>query len=151
MRSLESCVGTTRAAFVAVVLAVSFLFAGSAANSAIKDAVGIELNKLSDAGSGCQAYFLFDNQGADSYRKLKIDLVVLNSDAVFERWFVLNAAPLEAKKRTMKMYEFSQLSCDEIGSFLINGVVECQQGKRSKKDCGKRLVPSSRVDVELMK
>lgn len=151
MRSLASCVGTAHAAIVAAVLAVGFLFASSAANSAIKDAVGIELNKLSDAGGGCQAYFLFDNQGTDGYGKLKIDLVVLNSDAVFERWFVLNAAPLEAKKRTMKMYEFSQLSCDEIGSFLINGVVECQQGKRSKKDCGKRLVPSSRVDVELIK
>ena len=151
MRSLASCVGSARAAFVAAVLAVGVLVAGGAANSAIKDAVGIELNKLSDSGGRCQAYFLFDNQGTAGYGKLKIDLVVLNSDAVFERWFVLNAAPLEAKKRTMKMYEFSQLSCDEIGSFLINGVVECQQGKRSKKDCGKRLVPSSRVDVELIK
>ena len=143
--------GTGHSVLVAMALAASVLAAGGNARAAIKGAVGIELNKLNDAGGGCQAYFLFDNQGTDGFGKLKIDLVVLNSDAVFERWFVLNAAPLEAKKRTMKMYEFSQLSCDEIGSFLINGVVECQQGKRSKKDCGKRLVPSSRVDVELIK
>ena len=151
MGSLASCVSTARFALGPAILAFGILVAGGAAHSAAKDAVNIELNKLSDAGGGCQAYFLFDNQGADGYGKLKIDLVVLNSDAVFERWFVLNAAPLEAKKRTMKMYEFSQLSCDEIGSFLINGVVECQQGRRSKKDCGRRLVPSSRVGVELVK
>ncbi|ODR95112.1 hypothetical protein AUC70_05140 [Methyloceanibacter stevinii] len=63
----------------------------------------------------------------------------------------MSVAPLDAKKRTLRMFEFKKIACDKIGSFLINGVLECQQGKKTKSDCVQRLVPSSRVDVELTK
>jgi len=139
------------AVLLVTAVAAGVLFSGQTSAKAVKDAVGIELNKLSGEGPGCQAYFVFDNQGAADYRKLKIDLVVFNADDVFERRFAMNVAPLDAKKRTLRMFELKEVSCDKIGSFLINGVLECQQGKRAKKDCAKRLVPSSRVDVELTK
>ena len=151
MRGFEFSVGAVRSVLVVLAIAASVLAAGESSAKAEKDEVGIELNKLSNDASGCQAYFVFDNQGAADYAKLKIDLVVFNTEKVFERRFAMSIAPLDAKKRTLRMFELEKMECDQIGSLLINGVFECQQGKRTKKDCAERLVPSSRVDVELTK
>lgn len=140
-----------RACIAAAVLAVGALIVGQTAAQAATDQVGIELNKLSSDAAGCQVYFVFDNQGEADYGKLKIDLVVFNADKVFERRFAMSVAPLDGKKRTLRMFELEEIACDKIGSFLINGVLECQQGKRTRTDCVQRLVPSSRVDVELSK
>lgn len=151
MRGFEFSVGAVRSVLVVLAIAASVLAAGESSAKAEKDEVGIELNKLSNDVAGCQAYFVFDNQGAADYAKLRIDLVVFNTENVFERRFSMSVAPLAAKKRTLRMFELKTMECDQIGSLLINGVFECQQGKRTKKDCAERLVPSSRVDVELTK
>lgn len=151
MRGVEIGPGAVRSVLVVLATAASLLTAGQSSAKAEKDKVGIELNKLSNDAAGCQAYFVFDNQGAADYAKLKIDLVVFNSEDVFERRFAMSVAPLDAKKRTLRMFELKTMECDQIGSLLINGVFECQQGKKTKKDCAERLVPSSRVDVELTK
>jgi hypothetical protein len=151
MRGEASGVGAVRAGCIIAAIAAGLLMAGQSAAKAATDQVGIELNKLSNEEAGCQAYFVFDNQGEAEYEKLKIDLVVFNSEDVFERRFAMSIAPLEGKKRTLRMFELKKIACDKIGSFLINGVLECQQGKNNKTDCVQRLVPSSRVDVELSK
>lgn len=144
-------VGVMRASLAVAAIAAGVSGAAQSPARAATDQVGVELNKLSNDAAGCQAYFVFDNQGASEYGKLKIDLVVFNSEDVFERRFAMSVAPLDAKKRTLRMFELKKISCDTIGSFLINGVLECQQGKRTKTDCVQRLVPSSRVDVKLTK
>ncbi|MDJ0511912.1 MAG: hypothetical protein QNJ62_00560 [Methyloceanibacter sp.] len=151
MRGVNFKVRVVRSALVALAVAACVLAAEETSAKVEKNDVGIELNKLSSDADGCQAYFVFDNQGSADYAKLDIDLVVFNSDNVFERRFAMSAAPLDAKKRTLRMFELKKMACDEIGSFLINGVFECQQGKRTKEDCVQRLVPSSRVDVKLTK
>jgi len=151
MAGVEFAGRLVRSALVVLAVAVCALATGESLAKAENNEVGIELNKLSSDADGCQAYFLFDNQGSAGYAKLEIDLVVFNADNIFERRFAMSAAPLDAKKRTLRMFELEKIACDEIGSFLINGVFECQQGKRTKKDCVQRLVPSSRVDVKLTK
>lgn len=113
--------------------------------------IGMELNKLSPQGTGCQAYFVFDNQGSADYGTLKVDLVVFNPDGVIDKRFAMEVAPLDAKKRTVKLFELEDTACDKIGSFLINGVLECKEGTRARADCIDRLMPSSRVDVQLKK
>ena len=148
-RAFDIC--GVRVCLLSAALAVGALIVGQPAARAASGQVGIELNKLSSDSAGCQAYFVFDNQGEADYGKLKIDLVVFNSDDVFERRFAVSVAPLEGKKRILRMFELEKIACDKIGSFLINGVLECEQGKKAKTDCVQRLVPSSRVDVELSK
>lgn len=116
-----------------------------------KGAVEIELNKLEAEGSTCQAYFVFDNKSRTNYEELKVDLVVFGPDGVVERRFAMDIAPLEAEKRTVKLFELNETSCDEIGSFLVNGVLECKGRPKPKKDCLRQLDLSSRVDVEFAK
>ena len=151
MRSTKFGVVSSRTLILAITVAACAFFAFEASAESNKDAVKIELNKLSDEGGGCHAYFVFDNQGDSNYRELKIDLVIFKSEDIFERRFAMEVAPLDAEKRTVKLFELKKMSCDRIGSFLINGVLECDQGKRRQTDCVQRLVPSSRVDVKLTK
>lgn len=151
MRVLKLAADATRATFVAlIVLAGTVLVVGGSANAS-NDTIGVELNKLNPEGKGCQAYFVFDNQSGSEYGELKVDLVVFNSEEVVERRFAMDIAPLEAKKRTVKLFELKEMSCDKIGSLLINGVLECKEGKHTRSDCVDRLVPSSRIDVKLTK
>lgn len=151
MSVLKLAAGAARATVVAVTALVGMvtIFGGSA--EASNDTIGVELNKLNPEGNGCQAYFVFDNQSGSEYGELKVDLVVFNSDEVVERRFAMDIAPLDAKKRTVKLFELKEMSCDKIGSLLINGVLECKEGKHTRRDCVDRLVPSSRIDVKLTK
>lgn len=151
MRVLKLAADATRAIPIALIVLMGtvLIFGGSA--KASNDTIGVELNKLNPEGKGCQAYFVFDNQSGSEYGELKVDLVVFNSQEVVERRFAMDIAPLEAKKRTVKLFELKEMSCDKIGSLLINGVLECKEGKRTRSDCVDRLVPSSRIDVKLTK
>ncbi|MEM7191479.1 MAG: hypothetical protein AAF405_01205 [Pseudomonadota bacterium] len=149
MRGTKSC-GFGLSIMLAFVV-VAFMPTTQASAQSSSDRIGIELNKLNSEGDGCQAYFVFDNPGASEYRALKLDLVVFNPDDVIERRFAMDVAPLDAKKRTVKLFELKKMPCKSIGSFLINGVLECKQGTRTRSDCVGRLEPSSRVDVELKK
>jgi len=151
MRLAKSSAVGPLSAMLVMTFAACAIFACEASAEASKDSVGIELNKLSDEADGCHAYFVFHNQGNDDYRKLKIDLVIFNSEDIFERRFAMEVAPLDAEKRTVKLFELKKMACDKIGSFLINGVLECEQNRRKQKECVQRLVPSSRVDVNLTK
>jgi len=148
---LKLAADATRAIPIALIVLMGtvLIFGGSA--KASNDTIGVELNKLNPEGKGCQAYFVFDNQSGSEYGELKVDLVVFNSQEVVERRFAMDIAPLEAKKRTVKLFELKEMSCDKIGSLLINGVLECKEGKRTRSDCVDRLVPSSRIDVKLTK
>lgn len=138
------------ALFILIALPILLLSPSLSAKIA-NGSIGMELNKLSADGAGCQAYFVFDNQSAADYGTLKVDLVMFKPDGVIEKRFAMEVAPLDAKKRTVKLFELKETACDKIGSFLVNGVLECEEGKRTRTDCIDRLVPSSRVDVELKK
>ena len=116
-----------------------------------KSAVEIELNRLEAQGNDCQAYFVFDNKSSSDYQEFKVDLVVFRPDGVIERRFAMEIAPLEAEKRTVKLFELNETACDEIGSFLINDVLACKTKPKEISDCLGQLVPQSRVDVELTK
>lgn len=144
-------VGTRRTALAVMAMAACVTGALEASAKTSKETIAIELNKLNPEEGGCQAYFVFDNQGGADYGALKLDLVVFNSDEVVERRFAMDVAPLDGEKRTVKLFELKQMPCDKIGSLLINGVLECKEGTRTKTDCVDRLVPSSRVDVKLTK
>lgn len=149
LRTLSVQVGT--AAWLALAVGATLGFGTVSSLAATQNKIGFELNKLASEGNACQAYFVFDNQGTLDYQELKVDLVVFESDGEIERRFAMQIAPLEAKKRTVKLFELKDMDCDKIGSLLVNGVLECKAGSKSKSDCLDLLDPSSRVDVKLSK
>jgi hypothetical protein len=137
-------------------LAKSILTAGAVlfglgAATAQEPPVSIELNKLEPQGKTCRAYIVIQNKGTNNYQELKLDIVLFKPDGVIGKRFAVDLAPLKADKRTVKLFDIEDTACEEVGSFLINDVMECKADTGPLTDCLKDLNVSSRTNVELTK
>lgn len=115
------------------------------------NAVSLELNKLEPSEKGCRAYVVVSNPSSTTYDAYKLDLVMFQSDGVIGRRFALDLAPLRPSKRTVKLFELDNMSCDSIGSFLINDVLECRASSGPVADCLAGLKVSSLTKVGISK
>lgn len=132
-------------------IAAALLLFGLSSAIAEEGSIAIELNKLEPHESDCRAYFVINNQNDKSYEALKLDLVLFRPDGVIGQRFAVELAPLKAKKRTVKLFDVTDTSCDEVGSFLINDVMECKDASGDVADCLQSISASSRTGNELTK
>lgn len=142
----RSIVTAATAALAACVLAL-----GLGAAMAEEGQVSVELNKLEPQGKTCRAYIVIQNKGTTNYQELKLDIVLFRPDGVIGKRFAVDLAPLKADKRTVKLFDIEDTACEEVGSFLINDVMECKSDTGALTDCLKELNVSSRTNVELTK
>jgi len=119
--------------------------------AAADNAVTLELNKLETSEKGCRAYVVVSNPSSTTYDSYKLDLVMFQSDGIIGRRFALDLAPLKPSKRTVKLFELDNTSCDNIGSFLVNDVLECKADAGPVNDCLARLKVSSLAKVGISK
>ncbi len=113
--------------------------------------VSLELNKLEPSDKGCRAYVVVSNTSSTTYDAYKLDLVMFQSDGVIGRRFALDLAPLRPSKRTVKLFELDNTSCDNIGSFLVNDVLECRAASGPVTDCLAGLKVSALTKVGITK
>ena len=132
-------------------LMAAILLSSLGAASAEEGNIAIELNKLEAQGQDCRAYFVIDNKNDTSYDALKLDLVLFRPDGVIGQRFAVELAPLKPKKRTVKLFDVSGTACDEVGSFLINDVMECKASTGDVADCLQDISVSSRTNNQLTK
>lgn len=116
-----------------------------------QSSLSVELNKLETHGNGCRAYLVVNNNGKTEYAAFKLDLVLFQKDGVIGRRFAMDLAPLKPEKRTVKLFDLDNIGCNDIGSFLINDVMECKGGSGPVEDCLAALSVKSLTDVELSK
>jgi hypothetical protein len=96
--------------------------------------IAIELNKLEPQDQNCRVYFVIDTK-ATAYQELKLELVLFGPDKVIDRRFAVGLGPLKAGKRTVRLFDIAGTPCDQIGSFLINNVIECKAESGPVADC----------------
>ncbi len=113
--------------------------------------INLELNKTEDQPTGCRVYFVLDNKTASGFDQFKLDLVVFAGDGVILRNLATEMGPLRADKRVVKMFDLGELSCDGIGSLLVNDVLACSTDGQPRSDCVELLAVDSRAAVTLMK
>ena len=113
--------------------------------------ISLELNKLEPSDKGCRAYVVVSNPSATSYDAFKLDLVMFQTDGIIGRRFAVDLAPLRPSKRTVKLFELDGTSCDGIGSFLVNDVMECRSDAGPVADCLARMKVNSLTKVEISK
>jgi hypothetical protein len=113
-------------------------------------ALAIELNKLEPQKDSCRAYVVITNNSSTAYQALKLDLVVFQPDGVIGRRFALDLAPLLAQKRSVKLFDFDT-PCDQVGSLLINDVLECDGETGSIPNCLANITATSLTKAKLSK
>lgn len=130
----------------ALLLACSASVLAQEANS-----LSLELNKLEPLDKGCRAYMVIDNKSAADFEVFKLDLFLFRPDGVIGRRFAIDLGPLKPAKRSVKLFDLSGSSCEDIGSFLINDVLECRAAGAPVADCLAQLAPSSLATARLSK
>ena len=138
------------AAFWCAVVCVASLWGGPA-RSADTPALALELNKLEPQGKACRVYLVVDNSSDAAFQALKVDLVVFRTDGVIDRRLLIDLAPVRAAKKSVKIFDLDALTCDAVGSVLVNDVTECRDATGPVLDCADRLKLSSRAGPSLTK
>ena len=133
------------------VLAAPIAGAEPQSNEPAAASVNIELNKLDPIDKSCRAYLVVNNATDTSYQSYKVDLVLFQTDGVIGKRFSLELGPLRPKKRTVKLFDIDAISCDKIGSLLVNDVLECKTGTGPAENCLQNLTTSTLTKVQLSK
>jgi hypothetical protein len=115
------------------------------------DGVSVELNKLEKSEKGCRAYLVVVNPTSTSYDAYKLDLVLFQTDGVVGRRLALDLAPVRPDKKSLKLFDLEGTECDQIGSFLINDVIECRAATGQVNDCLARLKVKSLTKAQFSK
>jgi len=113
--------------------------------------ITFELNKLEPSEKGCRAYIVVSNTSSTAYDAFKLDLVMFKTDGIIGRRFALNLAPIRPSKRSVKLFDLDDTKCEDIGSFLVNDVMECRAGDKADQDCLALLTVSSLTKVGISK
>jgi len=113
--------------------------------------IGVELNKLETIENGCRIYVVVDNKSETDFKTLKLDLVLFRTDGIVDQRFFVDLAPLRNQKRIVKLFELNKVACDDIGSFLVNDVVECRSETENIDGCLARMSVSSLAKAALTK
>lgn len=142
--------GIARAGAPALGFAVACL-SSSAPVLADTPSVSVELNKLEPNGDSCRAYLVVNNESKTGLKAFKLDLVLFQNDGVIGRRFAVDLAPLRPSKRSVKLFDIDGTSCDSVGSFLINDVLECEAESGQIDDCLAAISASSLSQVKLTK
>ncbi len=139
---------TARARRLAFGLAVA---AATSSAAETDHRIEVELNKLEPAEDACRPYLVFRNQGVVPLQSLAMELVLFDTDGFILRHFSLEAAPLDAGKTSVKLFEIPDLQCDAIGRILLNHVNACAGADGALDDCMARIQLSSRLPVNFFK
>ena len=121
------------------------------AQSESGDGITLELNKIEKSDKGCRAYVVVTNPTPTSYDAFKLDLVMFQTDGIVGRRFALDLSPVRPDKRSVKLFDLDGAQCEEIGSFLVNDVMECRTSAGPATDCLSRLKVKSLTKVEISK
>lgn len=113
--------------------------------------LAVELNKLEPDGKSCRAYIVITNAADTALPVLKLDLIFFRPDGVIERRLALDLGPVRPDKKSVKTFGLDNLPCDNIGSVLVNDVLDCRDMTGPVQDCLDRLTVSSRASVQLSK
>ena len=135
-------------AVLAVGLAVG---ATSGASAQDKTAISIELNKLEPLEGSCRAYFVVRPEGTTEYKEFKMELLVFDTGGVIQKWLAIDAAPLRAGKTSVKLFDVSGVTCDKVGSVLLNDVTACAGAAGDIAGCVDRVNPSSKATATFYK
>jgi hypothetical protein len=143
--------GAPAAGFLALALGLIASLVFAETGRAEPPSLSVELNKLEPQGGGCRAYFVIANEGPTQYQVLKLDLVLFQRDGVIGHRVAVDLAPLKASKRSVKRFDLDGIACDQIGSFLINEVMECRSDTGPIDDCLSGMSVKSLSNVQLTK
>ncbi len=142
--------GTRSMASTALGVATAGALSGAAGFSAVAQTpLTLELNRLETVDGGCRVDLVVE-AGPETVDVLTLDLVLFNPAGLILRRLAVEAGPAPAGKRRVRAFLAEGLSCDSIGSALVNGVIACEVGGAPVADCERGIATRSRLPTALV-
>ncbi len=113
--------------------------------------IKIELNKIEETEQGCRPLFLFENQSGHQLNRFQVELVLFDHKGVYSKQILLDMAPLYEGKKTIASFLLTDITCDQIGSMLVNDLPDCENSTGGPLDCLALLQVTSKGDISLEK
>jgi hypothetical protein len=139
------------AAFVAIAALPALAQDKQPPESAPKEGIDIELNKLEPGNNGCRAFMVMHNGTARNFSNMQLDLVVFDPKGIIVDQLAVDMAPLAAGKTMVKVFEIAGHDCGNFGRVLLNDVLTCKAGDAAVERCIDLLVPTSRAAIGFIK
>ena len=131
------------AAFSAVMMATPAL-------SAEGDLV-VELNKFEvGENQACQAFFLFRNNTEQTFEGFEMSLAILDQNGIIDRLLTIDAAPLNATRTALKLFEIPEIACDNVSEILVHDIGSCRPQNGEQMDCFPLIRLISKTDAKLV-
>lgn len=124
---------------------------GAMAQDASDKQVAVELNKLEPLENSCRAYLVFRNPTEAEYRAFKLELAVFDTDGVVQKLLAVDAAPLRAGRTTVKLFDFSGVTCERIDAVLLNHIPDCASQDGDLEGCIDKVAVSSKAGARFYK
>ncbi|WP_412553931.1 hypothetical protein [Shimia sp. MIT1388] len=113
--------------------------------------LSVELNKLEAGEATCQAFFLFRNEAGISFEALELSFAILDTDGIINQLLTVDAAPIPVARTSLKLFEFPDITCPQIGELLLHDIPACTPQNAEPRDCYPIVTLSSRAAVPLIK
>jgi hypothetical protein len=106
-----------------------------------------ELNKVETVEEGCRSFFLFRNGTDTTLTGFEMSLAVLDRDGIIDRLLTINAAPLPARRTTLKLFDIPDMACEDVGELILHDIATCADDAGRTIDCFDLLRLSSRAGI----
>lgn len=123
-----------------------------AQNAAPEGRLTVELNKFEENETGgCRAFFLFRNKTDMTLEGFEMSLAILNTGGIIDRLLTIDAAPIQAARTTLKLFEVPDIACSDISEILLHELASCRPQNAEEMDCFPVLTLVSRTTAQLVK
>lgn len=138
-----------KTALIGAALCAAGLPAVAADETAIGEAVSVELNAVKQGETGCTLTFLVINGHPGQIDKLVYETVLFDSDGAVDRLTLFDFATLPPARPRVRQFSVPGLSCDGLGKILINGASTCDAPDLGPAACDAGLITGTRTDIEV--
>ncbi|MEL6958093.1 MAG: hypothetical protein AAGL89_03955 [Pseudomonadota bacterium] len=141
--------GIKYARLLAIMLAVS-PFHAAADEADLAGKIAIELNTVSEDDGSCTLTFMVTNGHSVGIEKLVYETVLFDSAGAVNRLTLFDFGALPVGLPRVRQFSVPNLACGGLGRVLFNGLHTCETAGLEASACANGLVPTSRVDIEVL-
>ncbi|MBY5935650.1 hypothetical protein KUV51_21755 [Tateyamaria omphalii] len=112
--------------------------------------IAIELNTVRDGDSACTLTFMVTNGHETAIDQLVYETVLFDAAGQVDRLTLFDFGALPVGRPRVRQFAVPDVGCDGLGRVLFNGLHTCAAEGLEAGACAAGLVPSSRVEIEVL-
>ncbi|WP_424934034.1 hypothetical protein [Amaricoccus macauensis] len=109
----------------------------------------LSLNAVDPTENGCLLTFMAENGFDSDIGQAVFETVLFSTDGRVERLLLFDMGTLPADRPRVRRFEVDGITCEGLGSVLINGAETCEAGDLGAGVCIGSLSVSSDTEIEI--